>query len=602
MSVLVALADLERDRHLADLAMAAAGPDELILASVIEVGAGRSLATQQPQVRARRRELDQVAASVARGSRRPRVLVTVARRGWDAIVEAVRREAPSLLVVGWRRSGWDLLGTSVEAILRDPPCDVAVVRGSFARARRILVPVRGGRYAVLAVRLAIEVARGRSAALTLLHVAEPDRRSPLSLYRLIGEAAFDERVEQLVSRGGDPATVIGEELEHSDAIVFGATGREGATDQLGPVGAAIMRSGKPAVIVRTRTPVASHVFLPRPALPADRTERSRVIGEVVDRWFAENTFSSTEFADLARLVEAKRRQGLRVSVGLPALNEEATIAKVIRAIRTRLMERFPLVDELAVIDSDSSDRTREVAHAEGVPVHVHQRVLPELGSHAGKGEALWKSLHVLSGDLIVWVDTDVTSFHPKFVYGILGPLLVRPEVQFVKAFYRRPIRVGGELVATGGGRVTELTARPLLNLFFPELSGIVQPLSGEQGGRRTLLEQLPFFNTYGVETGLLIDTLHHAGLEAIAQVDMKQRIHRNQDLYALSKQAFEILQVAMRRVGEARGERLWEDANSTMKLIRPADDGGLHLEMHDIGSVERPPIVTVPAYRAARGL
>ncbi|MBI2324376.1 MAG: glucosyl-3-phosphoglycerate synthase [Chloroflexi bacterium] len=601
MKIVVLLADLEREGHLADLAAAVAGEDEVVLASVIEVGGDRSLAAEQPQARARRRQLDTFARQVARGRARVRSVVTVARRGWDSLVEIVRREDPRLLVLTWRRPGWDVLGTTIDQILRDPPCDIAVVRGSFARVRRVLVPVRGGRYAQLAVAIATGFAQRRDASLTLLHVTEPDRRSPLGIYRLVGDAAFDPRVEQLVSRSGDPAEVIAEELERNDAIVFGATGREGATDQLGPVGATLMRSGKPAILVRTRTPVASAVFLPRPTLPADRAERSRVVSELVDQWFAENTFSSSEFADLRRLVEAKELQGVRISVALPALNEEATIAKVIRAIRSRLMERLPLVDELVVMDSDSTDRTREIARAEGVPVHVHQRVLTEHGSYRGKGEAMWKSLHVLTGDLIVWCDTDITSFHPKFVYGILGPLLLRPEIQFAKAFYRRPLRVGGELMATGGGRVTELTARPLLNLFFPELSGIIQPLSGEQGGRRSLLEQLPFFSTYGVETGLLIDTLQRAGLGAIAQVDMKQRIHRNQDLYALSKQAFEILQVATRRVGEARGERLWEDANATMKLIRP-QNGGFRLDLHDIVSVERPPMVTIPEYRAKRGL
>jgi glucosyl-3-phosphoglycerate synthase len=600
VKVIVALADVERDRHLVELAMGIAGDGDVVLASAIEVGAGRSLAAEQPQVRARRRDLDVMASAAAGTGRPPRTIVTVARRGWDAIVEAVERESPDLLVVGWRRPGWDLLGTTVNAILRDPPCDVAVVRGSSLRARRFLVPVRGGRYAQLAVRLAVGIARRRDGAVTLLHVSEPQGRNSLGIYRSVGDLAFDPRVEQLVSRSGDPASVIADELESHDAIVFGATAREGASDQLGPVGTAIMRSGKTAVIVRTRTPVASSIFLPRAPLPADRTERSRAIGELVDRWFAENTFASTEFADLRKLVDAKERQGLRISVGLPALNEESTIAQVIHAIRSRLMERFPLVDELVVIDSDSTDRTREIARAAGVPVHLHREILPELGTYTGKGEALWKSLHVLSGDLVVWVDTDVTSFHPKFVYGILGPLLLRPDVQFVKAFYQRPLRVGAEIQAAGGGRVTELTARPIINLFFPELSGMVQPLSGEQGGRRALLEQLPFFSHYGVETGLLIDTLQHAGLHAIAQVDMKQRIHRNQSLYALSKMAFEILQVAMRRIGEARGERLWEDANSTMKLIRP-EDGGLHLEVHDIPAIERPPMVTIPAYLAARG-
>ena len=602
MKVLVSVVDPERERHLVELALALAGEGEVVLTSVIEVGADRSLASEQPQARARRRELDGIAAAPGGAAHRARSLVTVARRGWDAIVETVGRERPDLLVVPWRRPAWDYLGTTTAEILRDPPCDVAVVKGSFHRARRILVPVRGGRYAQLAVTLAIGLARRQGAALTLLHVSEPERRAALSLYRLVGELAFDERVEQLVSRSGDPARIIADELETHDAIVFGATGREGVAEQPGPVGQAVLRSAKPAIIVRTKTPVASAVFLPRVSLPADRTERSRAIGELVDRWFVENTFASAEFADLRRLVEAKERQGVRISVGLPALNEEATIGKVIRAVRSRLVERFPLVDEIVVIDSASEDRTREIARAEGIPVYVHQEILPECGAHRGKGEAMWKSLHVLTGDLVVWVDTDIANIHPKFVYGILGPLLLRPDIAFVKAFYQRPLRIGEELQATGGGRVTELTARPILNLFFPELSGMVQPLSGEQGGRRSLLEQLPFFTGYGVETGLLIDTLQRMGIGAIAQVDMKQRIHRNQDLLALSKMAFEILQVALRRVGEARGERLWEDANSTMKLIAPDREGRLHLDLQDITAIERPPMVSIPAYRATRGI
>jgi glucosyl-3-phosphoglycerate synthase len=321
---------------------------------------------------------------------------------------------------------------------------------------------------------------------------------------------------------------------------------------------------------------------------------------MVDKWFVQNTFSSSEFADLRRLVEAKERQGVRISVGLPTLNEEATIRRVIRAIRSRLMERYPLVDELVVIDSRSEDRTPEIAAEEGVPVFLHDEILPECGTFRGKGEGLWKSLHVLSGDIVAWIDTDVSSAHPKFVYGIVGPLLIRPDIQFVKAFYQRPLKMGSDLQATGGGRVTELAARPILNLFFPELSGIVQPLSGEQAGRRALLEQLPFFSGYGVETGLLVDTLQRVGLGAIAQVDMKQRIHRNQSLYALSMMSFEILQVALRRVGEAHGTRLLEEANFTMKLITAAGGGKLHLEMRDIIDIERPPIISIPAYQQRR--
>jgi nucleotide-binding universal stress UspA family protein len=598
MKVLVAISDPERDGSLLETAAALAGDGEVVLASAIEVTGDATLASAQPEARARRRALDALAGGLP--ERHMRSLVTVARVGWDAIREACATERPDLLLVAWRRPGWDVLGTTIEAILRQPPCDLAVVKGRPARSKRILVPVRGGRYAQLAARLGIALAKAHGGAVTLLHVAEREGgRKAQTLYQLLGERAYDERVERLVTRSGDPAKVIEDELAEHDAIVFGATGREGAPDPLGPVGQRIITDARNALVVRTSAPVASPMFVERTRLPAERAERSRVLGEIVDKWFAENTFSSAEFADLRRLVDAKQRQNLRVSVGLPTLNEEATIRKVIRAIRSRLVERFPLVDELVVIDSRSSDRTREIAEEEGVPVFIHDEILPETGSYRGKGEALWKSLHVLSGDIVVWIDTDVTSAHPKFVYGIVGPLLMRPDLQFVKAFYQRPLHIGDELQATGGGRVTELAARPILNLFFPELSGIVQPLSGEQAGRRALLEQLPFFSGYGVETGLLVDTLQRAGLGAIGQVDMKQRIHRNQSLYDLSKMSFEVLQVAIKRLGETHGTNLLEEANFTMKLIA-ARDGKLHLEMHDIIDVERPPIATIAAYQTRR--
>ncbi|HEV8228636.1 MAG TPA: glucosyl-3-phosphoglycerate synthase [Candidatus Limnocylindria bacterium] len=594
MKILVAIVDPERDRAVVDLALALANGDEVLLASVIEVPEGDPLAAVQPEAKRLRRTLDQM---VPEG--RARTLVTVARQGWQAIQETIANERPDLLLLSWRRPGWDLLGTTIEDVLRAPPCDIAVVKGQLSRARRVLVPVRGGRYADLAAKVAIGWARAHQGSVTLLHVRTPGRRTP-TLYQLLGDRALDERVDRLITRGGDPAKVIAEELAEHDAIAFGATGREGQEEPLGPVGQAILADARAAIVVRTAMPFASSALAPPTTLPADRAERSRVIGEIVDKWFVQNTFSSSEFADLRRLMEAKERQGVRVSVGLPTLNEEATIRRVIRAIRSRLMDRIPLVDELVVIDSDSDDATREIARDEGVPVHRLGDILPGYGARRGKGEALWKSLHVLTGDIVIWVDTDVTDTHPKFVYGLLGPLLSHPDVQFVKAFYQRPLRIGGELQASGGGRVTELSARPILNLFFPELSGMVQPLSGEQGGRRALLEQLPFFTGYGVEMGLLIDTLRRAGLGAIAQVDMKHRIHRNQDLLGLSKMSFQILQVALKRVGETYGERIWEEANATLKLITQGEAGRLRLEMHDIAVGELPPMATIPEYIGSR--
>src|SRR5690606_35040384 len=228
------------------------------------------------------------------------------------------------------------------------------------------------------------------------------------------------------------------------------------------------------------------------------------------------------------LLALKERHGLTISVGLPTLNEEKTVGTVIKRVKGALMDRVPLIDQLVVIDSDSEDRTIEIATEPGVPVVKHPEILPETGTHVGKGEALWKSLHVLDGDIVAWIDTDISNIQPRFVYGLLGPLLREPKIQYVKGFYQRPIKQGDILQAEGGGRVTELMARPLITLFFPELSGMIQPLSGEYAGRRELLERLPFFTGYAVEIGLLIDILEQAGLSAIGQVDLERRIHRNQ--------------------------------------------------------------------------
>lgn len=318
----------------------------------------------------------------------------------------------------------------------------------------------------------------------------------------------------------------------------------------------------------------------------------------VDRWFAANTFQAREFIDLDHLVALKRRQGVTISLGLPALDEEPTIGREIAILQKALMEDAPLLDEIVVIDSGSADRTADVARSLGVPTCLHPEILPDEGSYPGKGEALWKSLHVLRGDVIVWVDTDIRNIHPKFVYGLVGPLLTEPRIGYVKGYYQRPIQVGGRRYETGGGRVTELTARPLLNLFFPELSGVIQPLAGEYAGRREILERLPFFTGYGVEIGLLIDLLRGYGLERIGQVNLESRLHRNRELSSLSLMAFAIVQVVMTRLGERSGAALAEQMNTAMKLI--SLNGGLSLEMREVREVERPPIATVAAYRHRR--
>jgi glucosyl-3-phosphoglycerate synthase len=318
------------------------------------------------------------------------------------------------------------------------------------------------------------------------------------------------------------------------------------------------------VIIAKSARASLPLQLPMDVESGSRTRAAGQISSVVDKWFAENTFHSREFRDIPRLVKLKRQQGVSISLGLPTLNEAETIGAIIRTLRDELVTRHPLLDELVVIDSGSTDGTVEVVRGLGVPVVDHSQVLPEAGSFRGKGEALWKSLHQLSGDLVVWCDTDISNIHPQFIYGILGPLLTDPRIGHVKGFYRRPLNFGGDLRTAGGGRVTELVARPVINLFYPELSGLLQPLAGEYGGRREILERLPFFSGYGVEIGHLIDVLDSFGLNRIAQVDLGLRIHRNQDLLDLSKMAFAIMQVALKRLGDRHRIHLLEEVNRSM--------------------------------------
>ena len=330
-------------------------------------------------------------------------------------------------------------------------------------------------------------------------------------------------------------------------------------------------------------------------------DAERSLPAKVDRWFAESSFHYKEFSDLKRLVALKEKRGLTISAILPTLNEAETIGPIVRATRRELMKVVPLIDELLVIDSDSSDETRAIAENEGARVVTHQQVLPKYGAYAGKGEALWKSLYETTGDLVAWCDTDVREWDPRFIYGTLGPLLNEPRIGYVKAHYQRPIVEGGVLTAGGGGRVTELVARPLINLFFPELSGIIQPLSGEYAGRREILETIPFFTSYAVEIGHLMDLADKIGVSGMGQVDLDIRHHRNQDLEGLSKMAFVITQAVMKRLEERGHASLLGEMGTSMKLPRSSAHR-LSLEVLDLADIERPPMIRIPEYRRKRGI
>jgi glucosyl-3-phosphoglycerate synthase len=289
------------------------------------------------------------------------------------------------------------------------------------------------------------------------------------------------------------------------------------------------------------------------------------------------TFHHEDFP-VARLVEQKAAQGQVVSVCLPARDEAGTVGPIVELL-VREVVRPGLVDEVLVVDDHSEDLTAEVAAAAGARVVTVDSVLPELGPGAGKGEALYKSVAAARGDLIVWCDADITDFGARFVIGLLGPLLAAPDVAFVKGFYDRQV---GES-PHGGGRVTELMARPVIATLFPHLASLVQPLSGEYAGRRSLLERLPFVQGYGVDLALLVDITEVDGTEVVAQVDLGTRRHRNRPLDELGPQALAVLQTALRRAGTGHG--------GPASLVRPDRDPVL------VDTAERPPLVEVPGYR-----
>jgi glucosyl-3-phosphoglycerate synthase len=314
-----------------------------------------------------------------------------------------------------------------------------------------------------------------------------------------------------------------------------------------------------------------------------------------DGWLERRTYHHSQFEPVEDLLRAKGTT--TVSVVLPARNEAATVGAIVRCLRERLVVAAPLIDELVVLDHDSTDDTAAIAAEAGARVVAAAEVLPSWGSHPGKGEVLWKSMFATSGDVVAWVDADIENIDASFVTGLLGPLLTDPGVHFVKGCYERPLGERGRLRPTGGGRVTELVARPWLNMFWPDLAGFIQPLAGEQAGRRTYLEQVPFVSHYGVEIGLLIDLYDLVGIDALAQVDLERRVHRNQSVEKLGRMAFVIQQSLMTRMQREGRLDLRADRVTTLHQFRNRYREWRDVA-HELPVWERPPMREVPEYAA----
>ena len=608
---------------------------------IVEVPEGMPLSEGATRARHARRLLQRVLDYAPAGTA-IHPLVRIGRHAAEGIVEAAAEQEADLIIFGWggkqslpgpageaagaipggtgtgakarrrpRAEGSStVFSPTIDAVVRESPCDIAVVKQRGSREiKRILVPVRGGPHAELALTFADALGRFHGAEIIVLHLVPPGITLAVRAQAERALAAFIKthmkgRAEPLLREASNVRNAILREAEHADLVVMGASATPGGGDGtlFGAIPEAIASRAKPTVVVvKTQEPINRVTFeqladKAETLAAADRAaEEARAIPARVERWFGESNYHHAEFADLRRLASLKETQRITVSLVLPTLNEEETIGPIVRRAIREMMGRVPLLDEILVIDSASTDRTREIAEAEGARVVEHPAVLPRYGSFKGKGEALWKSLYETSGDIVVWADTDVRNWHPRFVYGTLGPLLAEPRLQYVKGYYQRPIVEGGVLKEGGGGRVTELVARPLVNLFYPELSGFIQPLAGEYAGRRALLETIPFFTGYAVEIGHLIDIAERVGIEGLGQVDLERRVHRNQELEGLSRMSFVILQAVMKRLEERRKARLFAELGSTMKLPR-SGRGRLGLEVIELADHERPPMIRIPEY------
>jgi len=598
---------------------------ELSALGIVEVPEGMPLSEGATRARHARRLLQKVLDYAPSGTT-IHPIVRIGRHAAEGITEAAAEQESDLIIFGWggkapsgnngRKAGPTVFSPTIDEVARESPCDIAVVKQRGSREiKRVLVPVRGGPHAELAIRFADAIATYHGATVVVLHLVPAGITMAV---RAQAERALTTFIKQHLKGKGEAVlreapnvrNAILREAEKADLVVMGASavpGGDGTESYLfGALPEAIAARAKPTVVVvKTREAIGGPTFdalasKAESLAAADRAaEEARAVPARVERWFGESNFHHAEFSDLRRLVQLKEKQGVTVSLVLPTLDEEETIGPIVRRAMREMVGRVPLLDEVLVIDSESSDRTREIAEAEGARVVQHPDVLARYGSFRGKGEALWKSLFETTGDIIVWADTDVKNWHHRMVYGTLGPLLHEPRLQYVKGYYQRPIVQEGVLKEGGGGRVTELVARPLINLFYPELSGLIQPLAGEYAGRRSLLEAIPFFTGYAVEIGHLIDAAERVGIEGLGQVDLERRVHRNQELEGLSRMSFVILQAVVKRLEERRKVRLFAEMGSTMKLPR-SGKGRLSLEVLELADQERPPMIRIPEYLERR--
>ncbi|HYS28141.1 MAG TPA: universal stress protein [Candidatus Limnocylindria bacterium] len=561
------------------------------LLGIIEVPPDHSLARPPVPGEAYRTLLAQTTRIATRAAPPLAPLVRIAHVAAQGIRESALETGSNLLLLesGARDDG--LWTNALEDLLYDPPCDVALLRTEAAAPpiTSILLAVRGGPSAELAVQLARSIRASTGATLTLLHIFDP-RQSPEE------RAREEQTFASLTAQVNGPVI----ELKGSSTNVRQAIVKEAQQHQLLILGATRSLMHRPMVLgaplqrMLRRLPgtvmIVKKAGVPTPRPAPARTETRAAITEQVDRWLTENTFDSREFDDLQRLVDRKRRQDLTISLAIPAMPGATGLSATLRSLKLALMGRTPLLDEIVVIEIGGSAASERAARVAGVTVVRPADVLSRYGSFPGSGEAQWKSLHVLKGDLICWIDPAGPPPQPRLVTGLLGPLLTDPDIAYVTAFSRRPPTAAPD-------PLTDFALRPLLNLLFPALSGLIDPLSPDHAGRRAVLESVPFFTGHGLALGLLLAIASAHGPRALAQVEVGPRARREPaDRQAM---AFAQLQVCLKYLGDRHRVQLVDQVNRTIKQIQYEDER-YWIAQTELEDTERPPMVTVPEYFLSR--
>ena len=587
--------------ELVDLAGRLAGgrPGRVIILGIVEVPPEAPLSEGLSLARAYRIMLDNLAERIS-GRVEVETMVRVHRQAWRGIVEQAVQEQCDLLLMPWKgfSSRPDhVYGSTIDAILKNPPCDTVIAKGPVpSSCRRLLLPVRGGPHAELALRVARALAAGQDATITVLHdrSSEAEGRSDglFDSFRLLIEGS--PVVNNVVHTTAGVLPSILQEAPKHDLLIMGATADLlPGTSSLGPVIESVSsKIEQPVLVVKTKQWLGAAVA--RHLAPDGHLDKSSFL-DTVDRWFAENTFHSREFEDLEHLIELKRRGLHSVSVAVPMGERPKAVTGFARVLKEEFQQRLPLLDEVVLVVNEA-EAACGIPAGLGVPVLVPSHLLPRWGHFPGRGEQVWKTAAALKGDLIVWLDTENRrSANPAKVAALLGPLLREPGITLVKGFHT-PASPEGEHRIWEGDPLTDLVVRPLLNLLVPGLSGMADPLCGQWAIRRSALETLPLQTGYGFDVALLLDLHARHGLEAIAQVDLGEDPRRPgacRETAMLAANA--IVQVFVRRFENQLGVSLLEDYHRSAKSIKRLETG-YRLEVAELRERERPPLLEVPEY------